>query len=259
MTRVVLVGAAVAALAAGQAMAADMTPVPATAAAPVYSRASAMGSTYDWTGFYLGGNFDYSRAKTDSTTIDTTTGALDPSSGATTLSSFHGGAQFGFDYTLPSRVVVGAQAEVSTGDNNTTTISTAGGTNVYTAQTKSVAIGMVRARLGYAFSHVLLYGIGGWAFTDATATRTQLVGKSGKAGPGTIESMPANLNGWTAGAGIGYGFWHNWEVFAEYRYTSYLSDGLNFLVSQRSTSFTTSVNSITGGLSFRFDPFITRY
>jgi opacity protein-like surface antigen len=258
MTRVVLVGAAIAALAAGQSMAADMTPVPATAAPPVYSRASAIGSTYDWTGFYLGGNFDYNRTKTDSTTINTANGALDTSSNST-LSSFHGGAQFGFDYTLPSRVVVGAQAEVSTGDNNSATISNAAGTNVYSAQTKSVAIGMVRARLGYAFSHVLIYGIGGWAFMDATVTRTQLIGKSGNAGPGAIETMPQNLNGWTAGAGIGYGFWHNWEVFAEYRYTGYLSDGLNFLVSQRSTSLTTSVNSITGGLSLRFDPFITRY
>ncbi len=223
-----------------------------------YARTTTTVSSYDWTGFYLGGNFDYSRAKTDSTTINTVTGALD-NSGSSTLSSFHGGAQFGFDYMLPSRVVVGAQMEVSTGDNNSATIANAAGTNVYSAQTKSVAIGMARARLGYAFSHLLVYGIGGWAFMDATATRTQLIGKSGNANPGTVESLAENLNGWTAGAGIGYGFWHNWEVFAEYRYTSYLSDGVNYPISQRSTSLTTSVNSITGGLSFRFDPFITRY
>jgi opacity protein-like surface antigen len=258
MTRAVLVGAAIAALAASQAMAADMTPVPATAAAPVYPRASTMESTYDWTGFYLGGNFDYSRAKTDSTTINTATGGVD-AAGSSTFANFHGGAQFGFDYTLPSRVVVGAQAEVSTGDNNTTTFSNAAGTNVFSAQTKSVAIGAVRARLGYAISHVLIYGIGGWAWTEANATHTQLVGKSGKAVPGTIETVPGNLNGWTAGAGIGYGFWHNWDVFAEYRYTGYQSNSGNFLVSQRSTSWTTSVSSIIAGLNFRFDPFITRY
>ena len=255
MKRVVRVGVAVASFAVGgQAVAAEMTLPPA----PAYAVASRTVSTYDWTGFYLGGNVDYSRAKTDSTTINTGTGALD-SAGSSTLSGFHGGAQFGFDYTLPSRLVIGAQVEVSTGDNKSSTFSNPAGTNVYSTQNKSVAIGAVRARLGYAITHVLLYGIGGWAFTDATATRTQIVGKSGKAGPGTIESIPENLNGWTAGAGIGYGFWHNWEVFAEYRYTSYLSNDVTYQISQRSTTSTTSVNSIIGGLSFRFDPFITRY
>jgi opacity protein-like surface antigen len=255
MTRGVLVGVALAALAVGgRAVAAEMTLPPAVA----YARTTTTVSSYDWTGFYLGGNFDYSRAKTDSSTINTATGALD-NSYSSTLSSFHGGAQFGFDYTLPSQVVVGAQVEVSTGDNNSATIANAAGTNVYSAQTKTVAIGAVRARLGYAIPHVLIYGIGGWAFTDATATRTQLIGKSGKANPGTVESLTENLNGWTAGAGIGYGFWHNWEVFAEYRYTSYQSNAVNYVISQRSTSSITSVNSIIGGLSFRFDPFITRY
>jgi opacity protein-like surface antigen len=253
MTRGVLVGVALAALAVGgEAVAAEMTLPPAVA----YARTTTTVSSYDWTGFYLGGNFDYSRAKTDSTTTSAT-GALDNSS--STLSSFHGGAQFGFDYTLPSHLVIGAQAEMSTGDNSSATLANAPGTNLYSVQSKSVAIGAVRARLGYAISHVLIYGIGGWAFTDATTTRTQLTGKSGKATPGTIESLTENLNGWTAGAGVGYGFWHNWEVFAEYRYTSYQSNGVVYPVSQNSISSITSVNSIIGGLSFRFDPFITRY
>jgi outer membrane immunogenic protein len=255
MKRVVRVGVAVASIAAGQAMAAEMTLPPA----PAYARDTATTvSSYDWTGFYLGGNFDYSRANIDSTTVNTATGVVEPSN-TRPISSFHGGGQFGFDYMLRSRVVIGAQAEVSTGDNNTTTFSNAAGTNAFSAQNKSVAIGAVRARLGYAVSHVLIYGIGGWAWTEANATHTQLVGKSGKAVPGTIETVPGNLNGWTAGAGIGYGFWHNWDVFAEYRYTSYQSNNATYLVSQRSTSWTTSVSSIIAGLNFRFDPFITRY
>jgi opacity protein-like surface antigen len=255
MTRVVLVGVALAALAVGgQAVAAELTPPPA----PAYARGTTTESSYDWTGFYLGGNFDYSRAKTDSTTINTATGGID-AAGSNTFANFHGGAQFGFDYTLPSHLVVGAQGEVSTGDGNTATFSNAAGTNVFLAQNKSVAIGAVRARLGYAISHALVYGIGGWAWTEANASRTQLVGKSGKANPGTIETVPGNQNGWTAGAGVGYGFWHNWDVFAEYRYTGYQSNSATFLVSQRSTTWTTSVSSVIAGLNFRFDPFITRY
>jgi hypothetical protein len=48
-------------------------------------------------------------------------------------------------------------------------------------------------------------------------------------------------------------------VFAEYRYTSYLSSTVGFPLAQRSTASTTTANAIAGGLSFKFDPFITRY
>jgi outer membrane immunogenic protein len=255
MKRVVRVGVAVASIAAGQAMAAEMTLPPA----PAYARDTATTvSSYDWTGFYLGGNFDYSRANIDSTTVNTATGVVEPPN-TRPISSFHGGGQFGFDYMLRSRVVIGAQAEVSTGDNNSVSVSNAAGTNVYSAQSKTVAIGAVRARIGYALSQVLIYGMGGWASTDATATRTQLVGKTGKAGPGTVESLTENLNGWTAGAGIGYGFWRNWDVFAEYRYTSYQSNSVTYVLSKQSTTSTTSVNAIVGGLNFRFDPIMSRF
>jgi opacity protein-like surface antigen len=258
MKSVALVSVAFGALAAGSAMAADMTPVPgAPAPAPVYSRALMPATTYDWTGFYLGGRVGYSRAKTDSTTINTASGALDAAA-STSQSNFHGGAQVGFDYTMPSRLVIGVVADVYTGDDKSTTLSDAGGA-VHAEEAKTVASGSLRARVGYAIANVLLYGTGGWAWTDSTATRTQLVGKTGKANPGTIESIPENLNGWTAGAGLAYGFWHNWELFAEYRYTSYGSNSVTFPIAQRSTSSTTTANSIAGGLSFKFDPFITRY
>ncbi|HEY4407166.1 MAG TPA: outer membrane beta-barrel protein [Xanthobacteraceae bacterium] len=238
-------------------MAADMTPIPATATAPVYSPA-ATARAYDWTGFYVGGNVSYDRSNTDSTTVNTATGAVD-NSGSISRSNFRGGGQFGFDYSMPWRLVVGVQFDISTGDDHTTRFSNAAGTNQHSEESKTVAIGALRARLGYAIANVLLYGIGGWAWTDATTIRNQLIGKTGKANPGVAESVPENLSGWTAGAGLAYGFWHNWEVFAEYRYTSYLSNNVGFALAQRSTTSTTTSNSIAGGLSFKFDPFITRY
>jgi outer membrane immunogenic protein len=258
MKSVALVSVAFGALAAGSAMAADMTPVPgAPAPAPVYSRASMPTTTYDWTGFYIGGRFSYDPAKTDSTTINTATGALDTAV-SSSQSHFHGGGHVGFDYTMPWRLVIGVVADVYTGDDTSTTLSDAGGA-IHADEAKTVASGTLRARLGYAVANVLIYGTGGWAWTDSTATRTQLVGKTGKATPGTIESIPENLNGWTAGAGLAYGFWHNWELFAEYRYTSYGANNVTFPIAQRSTTSTTTTNSIAGGVSFKFDPFITRY
>jgi opacity protein-like surface antigen len=160
---------------------------------------------------------------------------------------------------LPLRVVIGVVADVTTGNDAITTFSNAAGTNVHSEESKTTVGGTVRGRLGYAFANVLLYGTGGWAWTAATATRTQLVGRTGAANPGVRESGPADLNGWTAGAGLSYGFWRNWEVFGEYRYTSFQSINVTFPLAQRSTTSTTTANSIAAGLNFKFDPFMTRY
>jgi opacity protein-like surface antigen len=260
MNKVLLVSVAFAALATDSAMAADVAVVPAPepASVPVYSRTPVITRFYDWTGFYLGGRLDYSRAKTDSSTINTATGALDASFSGST-SNFRGGGQAGFDYMLPLRVVIGVVADVTTGNDAITTFSNAAGTNVHSEESKTTVGGTVRGRLGYAFANVLLYGTGGWAWTAATATRTQLVGRTGAANPGVRESGPADLNGWTAGAGLSYGFWRNWEVFGEYRYTSFQSINVTFPLAQRSTTSTTTANSIAAGLNFKFDPFMTRY
>jgi opacity protein-like surface antigen len=257
MKRVLLVSLALAAFVAIPARAADMTPVPAGGVAPVYSKMQ-MTAAYDWTGFYLGGRGDYTRATTSSSTINTATGGVD-TAGSTSTSSFHGGGQFGFDYMLPARVVIGIVADVTTGDDSIATFSNAAGTLAHTEESKSVAMGSVRARLGYALASILLYGTGGWAWSDGSFTRTQTIGKDGNAIPGTIESGPANLTGWTAGGGLAVGFWHNWEIFGEYRHTAYQSNNLVFPIAQRSTTSTTTANSIAGGVNFKFDPFITRY
>jgi opacity protein-like surface antigen len=239
-------------------MAADMPVVPEPAAepAPAYGKSRLTTPFYDWTGFYIGGRVDYSRANIDSaiTAAGVLEGAL-----KSPVSHVTGGGQFGFDYMMLSHVVLGVVTDVIAGNDTVTTISNATGTNVHSEENKTVAAGTVRARLGYALGSVLMYGTGGWAWTQATATRVQLVGKSGNANPGTVEAGPANLNGWTAGAGLSYGFWHNWEAFGEYRYTSYQSLNSVYPLAQRATSSTTTVNSFMGGVSFKFNPFMGRY
>jgi opacity protein-like surface antigen len=248
--------AAFTACATASAWAADMPVEPAAEPAPAYVKSRVTTPFYDWTGLYIGGRADFSRAQIDSTVASATVieGSL-----KTPISNARGGGQFGFDYMMLSHVVLGVVADVIAGSDTVTTISNATGTNVHSEENKTVAAGTVRARLGYAFGSFLVYGTGGWAWTQATATRTQLVGKSGNASPGTIETGPANLNGWNAGAGLSYGFWHNWEVFGEYRYTSYQALNSVYGVAQRTTNSTTTVNSFIGGVSFKFNPFTTRY
>jgi outer membrane immunogenic protein len=254
MRTALFAGVALAAIATGAARAADMTPYPA-APAPAPKMPTMV---YDWTGFYLGGHLGSDWTKTDSTTVNTANGAAD-GSGSASRSNVRGGGQVGFDYMVPARVLIGFVASASTGDDVTTSFANAAGTNVHSEASKTVVSGSVRARLGYALASVLFYGTGGWAWTNGTATRSQVVGKTGNAIPGTIEQAAVSLNGWTAGGGLAYGFWHNWEVFGEYRYTSYHANTAAFPIAQRSTTSTTIVSSIVGGLNFKFDPFIPRY
>jgi opacity protein-like surface antigen len=229
--------------------------VPAVAAdmksAPVYTKAPMTAPLYDWTGLYIGGHATYSWANSNSSTINTATGALD-ASGSGSTSNFHGGGQIGFDYMMPSRVVIGVLADVSTGDDSTNTFSNAAGTNVHTEEGKTDVGGTVRGRLGYALDTVLLYGTGGWAYNTGSATRTQILGTVGTATPGIVETTSTSHNGWTVGGGLAYAFWRNWNLFGEYRYSSFQSNTVTFPLAQRSTTSTTTANAITAGVNLKF-------
>jgi outer membrane immunogenic protein len=245
MQKLLFGAVALAALAASaSALAADISTAPISKAPPV------MAPLYDWTGFYVGGHIGWSWAHTDSITTNTVTGALTPES--EDRSNFHGGGQLGYDYMMPSRIVVGIEASVSSGNTDTTTTSNAAGTNVAGHESKTDASGSVRGRLGYAFSSLLLYGTGGWAWTTGSSTRTQVLGTTGLATPGTAESVSTHHDGWTLGAGLAYEFIRNWNVFGEYRYTSFESINVTFPIALRSTNSTTRSDSFTLGLNYQF-------
>jgi opacity protein-like surface antigen len=255
MKRALLLGVAVAAI-SGPALAAEMTlPGPVQ----TYSRSTnTLMQPYDWTGFYFGAVAGYGRSKTDGSTINMATGAVDAFVSGTT-SNFHEGGQVGFDYMTGSRFVIGILADAATGDDNIVNLVNAAGNAMHSEETKNVASGTVRGRIGYAVYNALLYGTGGWAWTAGSVIRTQVIGKAGNATPGTVESGPANLTGWVAGGGLSFGFWHNWEVFGEYRYTKYQSNNIVFPIAQRSLTSSTAANSIAVGLNFKFNPITARY
>ncbi|HEY6258201.1 MAG TPA: outer membrane beta-barrel protein [Xanthobacteraceae bacterium] len=247
MKKLLLGSVAFAALAAaGPVMAADMTPAPA----PVYTKAPAVAPPYDWTGFYIGGHATYSWSHSEGQTTDTANGFLfAPGSGNT--SGFHGGGQIGFDYMMPSRIVLGVVADVSSGGHNSNTF--VGPHVTVTGEGKTTATEGLRGRLGYAFDTVLLYGTAGWGWSSGTSTRTQVAGIVGNATPGTVESVSVNNSGWRAGAGLDYAFARNWDVFAEYKYARSQDITITFPIAQRSTTSHSTSNAIEAGVNWRFN------
>jgi opacity protein-like surface antigen/outer membrane receptor protein involved in Fe transport len=206
-------------------------------------------ANYDWTGLHVGARVNDSLSKTDGSTVNAATGAVSaPIFGS--IGDWHDGVQVGYDYMLPSRVVMGIEADVSSGSRKTVSITDASGTssnqtNVFDGET-------VRGRLGYAFNNVLFYGTGGWAWSSDQFIRTQLTGALNLATAGTDEAVNTYLGGWTAGGGVAVAFAQNWNAFAEYRYTDYEPTTATLPFSQLSATLANKVSEVDVGVNYKF-------
>ena len=200
--------------------------------------------TYNWTGLYIGGNVGGGWARADFANSATGTAGGVPlptntNSGAARASGIIGGGQIGFNYEFPANWVLGMEADIDAA-NITGSVSgcvaTAAGV-VGSCATNSIRFqdfGTVRGRFGYAFNNVLLYGTGGWAYGERNTTSTVTC-----AGPGCPvgSSLPFAFNspsdtiflsGWTAGAGLEWGFLRNWTLRIEYLHLQFNGVGENF-------------------------------
>jgi outer membrane immunogenic protein len=234
------------ALAASPVSAADLGAAPGP-----YYKAPAFAPQYDWTGFYLGAHATYSWSHGHGQTEDTATGQ-EFAPGTSNTSAPHFGGQIGYDYMLPSRWVLGVVADINSGIDRTTTFTSANGKFQTENESDGIVSGTFRARAGYAFDTLLLYGTAGGTWNDANTTRTQLLGKSGNAGPGTVETVSTSRIGWTVGAGLDYAFARNWDVFAEYRYAGN-SGTTTFPIAELSTNSSSTTNVVEVGVNYRFN------
>jgi opacity protein-like surface antigen/outer membrane receptor protein involved in Fe transport len=205
---------------------------------------------YNWTGFHVGAHLDYAGSRRSGSTVNTATGAVSaPIFGSTV--DWNGGLQVGYDYMLPSRLVLGIEADVSSGGRKTITLTDPSG--ISANQTSMFDSETVRGRLGYAFDNVLVYGTGGWAWSSDQFIRTQLSGTLNLTTAGTDEAVNAYLGGWTAGGGVAVTFAQNWNAFAEFRYTDYGIDTFALPFSQLATILATKVSTVNVGINYKFD------
>ena len=185
----------------GSARAAD----PASVQEPLLNRSAAL-QDYDWSGPYLGGHLGYGRGEASSTVFDT---------GATPMTNSFGslfaGLQGGYNVVLPSRLFLGIEGDISFAnfysDDQITARSF--GQNLITEQIDY--IGRVRGRFGYAFDRWLLYGAGGFVWSQA-----RLLEQPGIAGDG--DQAIAKRAGWSAGGGVEVAIAPQWSARLEYLY-----------------------------------------
>lgn len=232
MKRLLIAGAAVAALIGTPALAADMAlkaapPPPA----PVWS----------WTGFYLGVNAggSWSTSDVDTSVIPSPTylglcnianagcssAVANAASPNLRSNAFVGGVQAGYNYQV-NNTVLGIEADFNSFHNRmsaTTTQLYPGFPFGFTtnSQVSTNWLLTVRPRVGVlATPAILLYATGGLAVTDLKYS-----GQFNDTQPGAFAAEAASVSqtkaGWTVGAGVEGKLSANWSVKAEYLYASF--------------------------------------
>nr|DAH82731.1 MAG TPA: opacity protein [Caudoviricetes sp.] len=195
---------------------------------------------YNWSGFYAGVHGGYAWSESmGATTSSPGAVAMD----STKLSGGFGGGQIGYNWQPGSNFVVGIEADAA-GSN--LRYKEAIGARMFNgavfpvlASTAEIsALGSVTGRLGYAFGPALVYAKGGWGWADTNFSMTMF---------DLTQEKSKFLSGWTAGAGLEYGFASSWSVKGEYQYFDFGS--IRYF---RMLDLSTAVHTFKGGVNYRF-------
>src|SRR5262245_65065112 len=114
-------------------------------------------SQFDWTGFYVGGHVGYSRGNARVTVVDD-----DPTNFSHAFGSLTAGLQGGYNYVLPSRLLLGIEADASFPNflaaDDLAWFRNTPDTDI---AEKIEFMSSVRGRVGYAIEHWMVYAWGG--------------------------------------------------------------------------------------------------
>ncbi len=169
-----------------------------------------IGLLYDWTGFYFGGHVGYTRGNAQVTLADPM-----PIDFTSSFGSLTGGVQLGYNYLLPSRLLLGVEADVSFLDALAANdVAWSRLTAAADIAEKVDYMATVRARLGYAFPRWMIYVTGGPALSLGRYL----------ANPGVTDNVDKLLHlhvGWAVGVGAEAAIARSWTARFEYLYRDF--------------------------------------
>ena len=218
-------------------------------AADLYKAPTAVAAAYNWSGCYVGANTGYDFGRFG----DTVSGpggilpipgiGLVPFAGSSVglaqgATSAAAGLQGGCRWENPEHSVFGFEGDFDwTNLRGTATINavnppfpcTTGICNGDTFTDRTHWESSARIVVGHSFGRWLVYGTGGYAVAQVTMAANFIpITLSGVPFPGAAVSDTKLLNGGTIGMGAAYRIGSNWEIGAEYRFTSYSQTGAVF-------------------------------
>ena len=209
-----------------------------------------------WAGFYAGVNGGYGwSADTENVVLFTSTHFTLPGKGSNAEGGF-GGGQAGYNWQKGA-FVFGVEADIQgAGLKDSFSDQPDGFGDLINADRNIDYFGTVRARLGYAFDRVLVYGTGGFAY-GGVDNRIFIFnpGASADLNKSTTET------GFAVGGGIEYAFWRGWSLKAEYQFVDLGSYRLSAPVIPLgagetivSNKIDNSFNTVRLGLNYHFGP-----
>jgi high affinity Mn2+ porin len=212
---------------------------------------------FNWTGWYVGVHMGDAWGKSNWTKPPDQSGSLNLFNrydAFATTGSYFGGFQFGYDYMLPNRVVVGGIVDTSFPSFPDFNGLTIGGTSTFVSPVlgqqsyseTALSFGTVRGRIGYAPSNWLIYATGGFAWTYNQLAVVQLDNLNWTDSPFLWRF------GWTAGAGVEFPLLPNWTTSFEYLYTGYGNSNVGFANAAQRFQSDFTVHQLRLGLNYRF-------
>lgn len=219
---------------AASANAADLRAKPAPPAASIYVPAPG----YDWSGAYVGA-FIGGAHGVWTAEFDRNGNHRTSEQGADGIA---GGLMLGYNIQVSPNVVIGAEADIGTTNAKQTN-------NLFdndASLSEYGPFGTVRARIGYAFDRLLVYGTGGLAFANLT--------NNFQAGENAGEQIIYEdqwRTGYALGGGIEHAIQRNLSASLEYLYANYGSVSLTNQDGERA-DFSNELHLVRAGLSYRF-------
>jgi high affinity Mn2+ porin len=209
-------------------------------AADIPLKAPRIQQAFDWTGLYFGAHAGFGRGDSSATLRDPAVAAT-----TNTFGGPIGGLQAGYNIQLPSRIVLGFEADVSFPNyiDGNSVISTLATAKSYVVEQMDF-VGSARGRLGYAAGPWLFYATGGLAFTGERFLNTPAIGSD--------EKKLGMRLGWAAGGGVEYAFAPHWSLKLEYLYSEFQNGGVQF-ASGAATASTLNFQSLRVGLNRKID------
>jgi outer membrane immunogenic protein len=223
-------------------------------------------AAFNWNGFYLGPNFGYGWAQTDVRVFDNTGASVVVSS--PTREGIFGGGQIGYNWQFSPNWLFGIEADIEASDIKGS-IAGCAAIGCAALTNKLEDFGTARVRLGYVINSVLLYGTGGFAWGDIKNTLTATcVTAGGGICPGGASPSPltgASVSnsrtetGWSAGAGLEWGFYPNWTVKFEYMHLQFDNVGRGDITAPgvvtafRQADANLNVDTVKVGVNYMFN------
>jgi high affinity Mn2+ porin len=196
-------------------------------------------------GFYVGSHVGYMFGNATATLSDPI--GIGSQSATNPYGALFGGIQAGYEWILPSRVMLGIEADFSFPN-----YEDASKVLSYRATSKGYAseeyewMATLRGRLGYDIGAWTPYVTGGLAWMSTRYSRIDLNTGNEDANPGQVRV------GYTFGGGVDYRINQRWSTRLEYLYTNFNLSGFVFGSSPARYDTQYALNRFRVGFNYRF-------